>query len=339
MFKAIKITALFIIKYLGGFWLARKLNKGNTCVLCYHGFAYKDEYKFRPKLFMRPETFAKRMQWLANSSYKLISLSEAVEQKHNDNCVVLTMDDGWAASHELVGDTLAEHKLPLMLYITSYYMKKQGVVINVALAYILWKSIGKTLILTGEHANITGNYSIKKENISTLVDDICQQIYQLSDMTLRQKALLAIAEQLKVSLYNQGELLFRMLNEQQLLTLIKHKVNVQLHTHHHCSPKDEQAFKQEIIQNIDYLFSIIPHAKLDHFCYPSGEYYLTQKPWLSSLGIKDATTVSAGMLTPTTERMQIPRFLDGEDVYQLEFEAELCGLTSLFRKLYQLNKG
>ena len=85
MFKAIKIVILFIIKWLGGFWLFRRLNRGKTCVLCYHGFAYKDEYLFRPKLFMRPESFAKRLDWLARSPYKIVSLSEAINHRHKNN--------------------------------------------------------------------------------------------------------------------------------------------------------------------------------------------------------------------------------------------------------------
>ncbi|WP_448565135.1 hypothetical protein [Thalassotalea ganghwensis] len=61
-----------------------------------------------------------------------------------------------------------------------------------------------------------------------------------------------------------------------------------------------------------------------HFCYPSGEYYSTQLPWLRNTNISTATTVFPGMLTKETDLLQIPRFLDGEDVSQIEFEAALC---------------
>lgn len=334
MLKAIKITILFIIKYLGGFWLARKLNEGNTCVLCYHGFAYEDEDQFRPKLFMRPEAFAKRLAWLQNSPYTIVSLSEAVNHQHNDNLVVLTMDDGWAATKELVGDTLAEHNLPIMLYVTSYYAQKQGTVINVALAYILWKSAGKTLVIDDPILSIQKEYLISEENTVSIVNELCQLIDGVTCFATRQRVLLDIANQLQVSLFSDGQLMFRSLNTEELTDLQHSNVDVQLHTHRHCSPQNEQDFKREISQNVDYLQQIELNNTLQHFCYPSGEYYLPQLPWLEECGVVTSTTVFSGMLTPDTAPLQIPRFLDGADVHQLEFEAGLCGLATFLRKLY-----
>ena len=334
MLKAIKIIALFIIKHLGGFWLARILNKGNTCVLCYHGFAYEDEYQFRPKLFMRPESFKKRLAWLQDSPYKVVSLPEAVNNQHNDNLVVLTMDDGWAGTKELVGDSLAEHNFPLMLYVTSYYAQKQGAVINVALAYILWKSACKTLVIDEPILSITKEYVISADNTVSIVTELCQLIDGVASFSVRQRVLLDIAKQLKVSLYCNGQLMFRSLNTEELNSLQQSNVDIQLHTHRHCSPQNEQYFKLEISQNIEYLQQIELENTLQHFCYPSGEHYLTQLPWLKESGVVTATTVFSGMLTPDTEYLQIPRILDGADVHQLEFEAELCGLATFLRKLY-----
>jgi peptidoglycan/xylan/chitin deacetylase (PgdA/CDA1 family) len=332
--KAIKIAVLFTIKYLGGFWLARKFNKGNTCVVCYHGFAYEDEYKFRPKLFMRPKSFSKRMAWLKKSPYNIISLSEAVNSQHNDNSVVLTMDDGWAATKELVGETLAEYKFPLMLYVTSYYAQKQGAVINVALAYLLWKSVGKTLVIDDPNLAIKKNYDISSGTITTIVNELCHNIDKIDDFEVRQNILFSIAKQLDINLLSNNQLMFRSLNVQELQALQQSNVDIQLHTHRHCSPQDEQGFKREISQNIDFLNQLEIKEILQHFCYPSGEYYLSQLPWLKESGVVTATTVFSGMLTSETDRLQIPRLLDGEDVHQLEFEAELCGLATFIRKLY-----
>ena len=332
MLKVIKITILFVLKCLGIFWLARKLNRGNTSVLCYHGFAYKDEYKFRPKLFMRPESFAKRMTWLKNSPYQVISLSEAINKQHDGNCVVLTMDDGWAATKELVGDTLAEHKFPLMLYVTSYYVEKQGTVINVALAYILWKSVGKICVIDYPGITIKKKYSITKDNITAIVDELCHHIDNIDDFNVRQNVIVDIAKQLDITLFSDNQLMFRSLNTKEIQGLQKSNVEVQLHTHRHCSPQNEHGFKREISENMTYLNQLDLKEKLEHFCYPSGEYYLSQLPWLQDCDVKTATTVSPGMLTPNTDHLQIPRLLDGEDVHQLEFESEICGFSSAMRK-------
>jgi peptidoglycan/xylan/chitin deacetylase (PgdA/CDA1 family) len=339
VFKAIKIIALFMIKWLGGFWLFRLLNQGKTCVLCYHGFAYKDEYLFRPKLFMRPETFAKRLDWLARSPYNIVSLSEALSHPNESTQVVLTMDDGWASTQELVGDYLTKHKFPLTLYVTSYYVEKQGAVINVALAYVLWQSHGQTLIIDETSLLDTKTYVINKKNRKYIVDELCQQIDKLASFTDRQQELFNIADQLGIDLYSQGKLMFRALTLIEATALQENNINIQLHTHRHCSPQKEQAFKSEINENISYLQKAKLLNKLVHFCYPSGEYYSKQLPWLTDSGVVSATTVFSGMLEAHTDPLQIPRILDGEDVHQLEFEAELCGLTSFLRKLcYQKRK-
>ncbi len=340
VFKTIKIIILFVIKLLGGFWLARKLNKGNTCVLCYHGFSYYDEHLFRPKLFMRPKSFAKRMAWLKSSGYQIVSLQQAIKRDdENTNNVVITIDDGWASTYELGKPSILLNKLPTMLYVTSYYINKQGVVINVALAYILWKSIGKKLRFKNESLGVDQYYLIKTNNIEAITNSIRDSISQLYDIAERQAIVLEVAEQLQVPLYYEGKLLFRMLNEYELLELAQDQVNIQLHTHHHCSPQDELLFNKEIQQNKDYILSIMANAQLDHFCYPSGECYQKQSNWLESCGVHSATTVTAGLLTAETDLLHIPRFLDGEDVHQLEFEAELCGLAELLRKLTLSSKG
>lgn len=334
MHKKIKIILLFAVKYTGGFWLAKRLNRENTCVLCYHGFSYHDEHYFRPKLFMKPQTFAKRLAWLQQSSYQVIPLHQAIENNvHKDNRVVITMDDGWASAYELTGAVLAEYKLPVTLYVTSYYVKKQGVVVNVALAYILWKSIGKPVILKDMTLGINEVFNINAENINQLVEDIILIINKLADIEMRQKKIIELAKQLDVSLYRKGKLLFRMLNKQELSILAKNQVSIQLHTHHHCSPQDEHSFKAELKQNSDYIRSILANSKLDHFCYPDGDCYQMQSSWLENIGVHSATTVSPGMLTPTTNLFQIPRILDGEDMHQIEFEAELCGFMTYIRKV------
>lgn len=335
MFKAFKIACLFIIKSCGGFWLTRQFNKGNTCVLCYHGFAYDDEYLFRPKLFMRPQTFARRMEWLKNSNYEVVSLQDAVAHDgEGKNRIALTMDDGWAGTYELVDDVLSKYQFPLMLYVTSYYVEKQGAVINVALAYILWRSLGKTLIVNNADIGLNKSYVISNDNRNNIVNELCEAIDTLENTSDRQQILMDISRELNVTLMVNARLLFRLLSKEELTKLLASNVDLQLHSHRHCSPQNEDSFQQEIAQNRDYLQQIVPNTLLEHFCYPSGEYYTKQLAWLEKNAIKTSTTISSGMFNKDTDLLQIPRFLDGEDVHQLEFEAELCGLTTFIRKLF-----
>ena len=244
------------------------------------------------------------------------------------------MDDGWAGTFELVDDVLSKYQFPLMLYVTSYYVEKQGAVINVALAYILWRSLGKTLIVKNEAIGLNKKYVISNDNRNSIVNELCEAIDTLESTADRQQLLMDISRELDVTMTVNAQLLFRLLSKDELTKLLASNVDLQLHSHRHCSPQTEASFQQEISQNREYLQQIVPDTLLEHFCYPSGEYYTKQLAWLGKNAVKTSTTISSGMFNKDTDLLQIPRFLDGEDVHQLEFEAELCGLTTFIRKLF-----
>lgn len=282
---------------------------------------------------MRPQTFASRLAWLEQSPYKIVSLQQAIKHSHRDNCIALTMDDGWAGTYELVGATLEKHNFPLMLYVTTYYAEKQIEVINVALSYMLWKTNCEKLNVDIADFSCKKSFCLLNEDHPSIVSELCGEIDKLTDTAKRSSILKELSLQLKVGLTVDGFPLFRLLNEKELQKLERFNVDHQLHTHRHCSPQEELLFKREITENITSLKSMLGDRTLDQFCYPSGEYYEHQLPWLRELGVETATTIYSGMLTEHTDLLQTPRFLDGEDVHQIEFEAEICGFMTIFRRL------
>ena len=49
--------------------------------------------------------------------------------------------------------------------------------------------------------------------------------------------------------------------------------------------------------------------------------------------METATTCEPGLNSPSTPRLSLHRFLDGEDITQIEFEAEVSGFTELLRSV------
>ncbi len=333
MSKKIKLTLLKLAELCGIFALCRYWYRYHLRVLCYHGFAYADEHQFRPKLFMKPQTFAARLQYLANSRYQIVSLSEGLANPKRPLQLALTMDDGWSGTAELVGDALAKHKFPLMLYVTSYYADKQIPVLNVAVSYLLWKTSASALHLTVPGVAESIDISLPSPNTPALVRQICQLIDQLPDAAARADVLYQLADQLQVSLHQQGRPLFRLLDANELRSLQQANVELQLHTHRHCSPLDAAALAAEINQNRDWLAQFTPTEQLVHFCYPSGEYQPAHLPLLQHNGVFTATTTHIGLHKQGSDVLQIRRILDGEDVHWLELEAELSGFSDLVRRM------
>jgi peptidoglycan/xylan/chitin deacetylase (PgdA/CDA1 family) len=333
MSKKIKLTLLKLADLCGIFALCRYWYRYHLRVLCYHGFAYADEHQFRPKLFMTPQTFAARLNYLANSRYRIVSLSEGLANSKRPLQLALTMDDGWSGTAELVGDALAQHKFPLMLYVTSYYADKQIPVLNVAVSYLLWKTSASALHLQVPGIADTIDVSLPAPDTAALVRQICQLIDQLPDAPARGDVLYQLADQLQVSLHQQGRPLFRLLDANELRSLQQASVELQLHTHRHCSPLNADALATEINLNRDWLAQFTPTEQLVHFCYPSGEYQPAHLPLLQQNGVLTATTTRIGLHKPGSDLLQIRRILDGEDVHWLELEAELSGFSDLVRRI------
>ena len=74
--------------------------------------------------------------------------------------------------------------------------------------------------------------------------------------------------------------------------------------------------------------------KATHLCYPSGVYFKKYFSALESFGIESATTCEPGFVDFNSHsKMNIPRFLDGEDIPDIVFEAEMCGTLELLRNI------
>jgi peptidoglycan/xylan/chitin deacetylase (PgdA/CDA1 family) len=110
-------------------------------------------------------------------------------------------------------------------------------------------------------------------------------------------------------------------------------IEVGLHTHRHRFPVDDlDACRRELRDNREYLASEVGvHPR--HFCYPSGIHAPVHWAVLEEEGVATATTCQAGLATAAHQRYDLPRFLDGENVSDLAFQAELSGLPDLLRLL------
>ena len=151
MLNAVKATVYRLGGAVGLYRLARHLTAGKLRILCYHGVALHDEYRFRPVLFMRPMTFAGRLAHLTRHRYPVLTLDEAMTRLADGtlprDATVITIDDGWSGTATHMAPLLAQYGLPSTLYVASYYLHQQTMVFNVAAAYALWKSTQSTLDL------------------------------------------------------------------------------------------------------------------------------------------------------------------------------------------------
>ena len=145
MYKTIKLIFLYLSKWIGLFRISRYLTRDGLRILCYHSFSMSDEeIKWRPRLFIRPETFRKRLQCLEKERFHVLKLDQALkllsENKLPPAATVITIDDGWYAIKLYAHDILSDKSYPYTIYLTSYYSLKETPIFNLVVQYMFWKT-------------------------------------------------------------------------------------------------------------------------------------------------------------------------------------------------------
>jgi hypothetical protein len=340
MKKSLKNTILYFSKWLGLFALSRYITRNGLRILCYHSFAMgDDEIQWRPNLFIRPETFRRRLDFLEKEKFPVLGLDQAInlmlEQKMPHYSTVISIDDGWYSIRACAHKILKEKSYPYTIYHTSYYSMKETPIFNLVVRFMFWK----TKI---DHFNMaelgTSMSGIVRFSDPVSLDQTIQQIIEYGDLKLDNPGRCALAKRLGESLgvdYAEIEKsrFLNLLTGDDIKILSADKVDFQLHSHRHRWPLEKQAALRELFENEAFLKPLTGNTS-QHFCYPSGIWSYEQISYLVEAGIKSATIGVGGVnYHGTTPLHLLRRIVDGESNSQINFEAEMTGYMHILRKI------
>jgi len=324
---------------LGLFRLSSLAFNGRLHILCYHGFQVRDECRFRPMLFISRETFAARLNHIRSAGFVVLPLGAAIDRLKAGTlpkrAVAITIDDGFASTFSVAAPLLHEFGFPATVYVTTYYVEKGTPVFRLAMQYVFWKAGAPPLTRLAALAQSKG---WPKPAAAATADEYMWALIEhgeaLGSEPERQAMIADVATTLGIDARTiTAERLVSLLSPEELRTLAAQGFDIQLHTHTHRFPRDDDArARAEIQENRSRLESLTGRQAL-HFCYPSGIYSTSQWPLLNALGVSSATTCLSGSNTPTTPLYELRRFLDSEDVRPIEFRAELAGINEFLRML------
>lgn len=339
--RTIKRSVLHISKWLGVFGLFRFLTRRCLRILCYHGLAATDEVDFRPKLFINAELFEKRLQFLVRHKYPVLSLDQALRHLQSGSlphcATVVTVDDGFDSFFRHAWPILRRHSCPATVYVYSDACLTQEPVFRLIVQYMFWKTGNSELDLAGLGLQHTGTVSLCNGKVAGLIWDLIRLGETELDASGRERMARVLGERLGVD-YEQirSRRSFTIMSPDQLREVsVGGMVDVQLHTHHHRFPVEPGAAEREITMNKQALEPILGKS-LVHFCYPSGVWCKDHWPVLQQLGIESAVTCDAGLISRKTPFLALNRFLDANDMSEIEFAAEMAGFSDLLRKLKSL---
>ena len=337
MLRLVKLLGLGICRSLGLFAVARWLSRRRLRILCYHGFSVHDESQFLPKLFMNPAKLEKRLRWLARHDFSVLPLGVAVERLALGRLpplpTVITFDDGWFSFYARALPMLERYRFPASLYVTSYHVKNETPVFGVVIQYMFWRTECAHIDLTG--LGLPERFPLRvvldhKERAS-LVDQIIIHGERDCDEAERVRLATAVGSRLGVSYETIVERrALSLMTRAEVADAANRGLDIQLHTHRHRFPEDDAVSRREIKDNRGVLEPIVGKP-LRHFCYPSGEWSPRHWPALEAEGVVSATTCEAGLNDKTTPPLALRRFLDGENLAAIEFEASMSGFIDLVR--------
>lgn len=338
----LRLCVLYLLRAIGVFALAAHLTRKQLRILCYHSFSLGDEHEMDPVMFIRAPRFEQRLRILRKRRIPVITLDEAVRKLQAGRIekgeTVITLDDGWVSNLTIGAPLLEKYGCPACIYISTEHLEAGTEVFNVALRYMILRSGRKVLTLEGLHPQVDGRYEIGRDPEAATLALIlaAERAFPLAE---RQQLLHPIAHALGVNL---DEVLrdgrFRLLSRAEIQEVFRRGLDIQLHTHTHRLPDtDFDAMAEEIRRNRSMIASITG-VEPRHFCYPSGQYSDRHPEWLKRLGIASGTTCEPGLNSVDTPVMLLNRFLDSDIKSGIAFEAEICGLRELARRVAALGR-
>lgn len=332
-----KVAIYTILKYAGIFSLCRRLTRKKLRILGYHGIWFSEGH-FGNRLFMAPDTFEQRMEWLAASGYPVLALGDAIDRKDGnslpDNAVVITIDDAWYGSYRHMLPTLTGLELPATIYATTYYSLEQQPVFDVALNYVL--AVGKPAQIPATRFGLADDrlFDTSHDDDCDALADALKTGAESEPEATRQEWLKLLCTALEVSYdaFIQSRQ-FHLSTLAEIGEMNEAGIDIQLHTHNHnIVESDREKLATEIDLNRKHLAGHIVGVP-NQFCYPSGVNAPAMAEILSAADVKSATLVDAGLVSPDTDNYFLPRILDGEEMHQIEVEAELAGVNECYRTL------
>jgi peptidoglycan/xylan/chitin deacetylase (PgdA/CDA1 family) len=344
-----KILILFGARTLGLFNLSRYLTRSQLRILCYHGGVIGDEDGYNPKLFCSSETLHSRMKWMQSRGFRFVTLDDGVKQQAGAGAkaplrTVVTFDDGWYSTHSKLLPVLAELQIPSTLYLCTKNFLEGWPILNVTVRYTIWKAGQRSVSLRRWGTAENGTYDLK--NVSErnrLIDSVVNAIARSTNSREQVCAALErFAEDLGVgaAALQLESRRFDYVTRQEVLDVAGQGCSVESHGHVHEYPKGRPHQFAEDLRQCEETIVGLGLGRPRHYCYPSGSFGEEATVTLRELGIRSATTCIPGLVNEVDgkHRHYLPRFLDGEDVHQLEFEAEMSGFSDLMRGAIRIIK-
>jgi len=336
MLRQAKLAALYFLKSTGVFELVANSSwrQKRLLILCYHGISLEDEHLWRPALYMEPQKLKQHFELLKATRCSVLPLGEALHRLQSGTLpprsVALTFDDGTYDFYAQATPLLLQYGYPATVYLTTYYTAFELPVYNLIYSYMLWKRGGE-VIANGAEIGIDGPLDLRTESARHEIVLRLLERTEREHMDTRQKDDLAarLANFLRLDFAHiKSRRILQLMQPREVAEISRKGIDVQLHTHRHRTPEQEDLFRREIQDNRKCIQEFIAKDAV-HFCYPSGVHRLGFLPWLEKERVVSATTCDVGLATCDSNSLLLPRYIDNQTRTPIDFESWITGVGDL----------
>ena len=308
--------------------------RSRLLILGYHGVSLEDEHEWDGALYMSPAKFRSRMEAIQRNRCTVLPLQEALEllrlHKLPPRSVVLTFDDGTYDFYKTVCPILNEYGYPATVYLATYWMTLQLPVVPGAWSYMLWKG-RNSVIDASSLLDQAATFDLRTPKGRSEALKQMRARAESQDLAGEQRD--AMSRQLAHLLgfdYQEfrSKRIIQLLRPEEVKAVASSSVSVQLHTHHHRTAKNREAYLCELQENRRQISGILG-SNPTHFCYPSGNHKPEHIPWLQEAGVVSATTCVPGIVSESTNPLLLPRLIDTSFLSDDQFEGWLAGFGAL----------
>ena len=302
-------------------------------VLCYHGVSLHDEHEWLPGLYVSPAHLEARLRLLRRIGCTVLPLGEALDRLYRrdlpDRAVVLTFDDGYFDFIARALPLLRKYEFPATVYLTTGRVDNSLPIAHLFISYALW--VARNGLLDGRGIpGLNGEYSLATAQQR---DTVLQKIVSAMDAeempeSGRDEWARRIVERLGLPLDALlASRVLTLMRPDEVTRVAAEGVDIQLHTHGHRTPRQTDAFIQDVLKNRARI-EAMTGRRPTHLCYPSGNYWPSYLPALRQLGLESATTCDPGLADASSEPLLLPRFVDTGGMPSVVFEAWVTGVAA-----------
>ncbi len=288
-----KTRMLNLIWSAGFFDLMRLINRRRALILTYHRFSDHDV-----EGRISAQSFSEQLEFL-RSNYRLVPLSLILEHLSKDDTLppalaAITIDDGYRDAYEVAYPLLRRYGVPATLYAVTEFIDRRGWLWTDKMRFLTAHARAQELVTTidGEHFCVR---LFDDRSRSRAAEQINEALKGLDD-DARDEAIEKIAGQLGVTIPEAPPDDFAAISWQQAREMDQKGVEIGSHTLTHpiLTTIGDERLEHELSESRAQLETVLKR-RIEHFCYPNGDYDERVQREVARAGYGSAVTVVDGL--------------------------------------------